>query len=67
MPAVVEIGFADGSRRRINLPAETWIKYGRVEVPLDSTQPVTAITIDPDHALPDRDRSNNVWQAAPAP
>jgi hypothetical protein len=67
MPAVIEVSFADGSHRRINLPAETWIKYSRVEVPLDSTQPVTAITVDPDHVLPDRDRSNNVWNAAPAP
>jgi Peptidase family M1 domain len=66
MPAVIEVGFQDGSSSRIALPAETWIKTGSANIKLDSTQPVTSVTVDPDHRLPDRDRSNNVWKA-PAP
>jgi hypothetical protein len=31
-----------------------------VTVPIDSTQPVVKVTLDPDHVIPDRDRSNNV-------
>ena len=27
---------------------------------LDSTQPIVAVTVDPDHVLPDKDRTNNV-------
>jgi hypothetical protein len=66
LPANVQVDFADGSRRDLHLPAETWIQQGRIDLALDSTQPVTAVTIDPDHLLPDEDRSNNVWKA-PAP
>ncbi len=63
MPAVVQIDFQDGSRKRIRLPAETWIQRKRIDLALDSTQPVTEVTVDPDRALPDKDRSNNVWKA----
>jgi hypothetical protein len=27
---------------------------------LDSNQPVVSVTVDPDHVLPDNDRTNNV-------
>ncbi|MGH8206988.1 MAG: M1 family metallopeptidase [Steroidobacteraceae bacterium] len=63
LPANVQVDFADGSRRRIRLPAQTWIQQRSIDLPIDSTQPVTAVTIDPDHLLPDKDRTNNVWRA----
>ncbi|HEX4024478.1 MAG TPA: M1 family metallopeptidase [Steroidobacteraceae bacterium] len=66
LPADVKIDFADGSSRSIRLPAETWIQQRSVELPLDSTLPVTAVSIDPDHLLPDQDRGNNVWKAGAA-
>jgi hypothetical protein len=67
MPAVIELGFQDGSTRRIELPVETWIKSASVNIRIDSTQPVVTVTIDPDHRLPDRDRTNNVWKAPASP
>ncbi len=67
MPAVIEVGFADGSTRRIELPVETWIKTASADISIDSTQPVATVTIDPDHRLPDRDRANNVWKAPASP
>jgi hypothetical protein len=66
-PATVEVTFQDGSSERIHLPAETWIQKTSVNLRLDSTQPVTTVTVDPEHVLPDKDRSNNVWKAAPSP
>jgi hypothetical protein len=63
MPATVEVEFEDGSRQRVRLPAETWILRAEAAVQIDSTQRVTKITIDPDRVIPDRDRSNNVWNA----
>jgi hypothetical protein len=27
---------------------------------VDSTQPIVAVTVDPDHVLPDKNRTNNV-------
>jgi hypothetical protein len=67
MPAVIEVGFVDGSTRRIELPVETWIKTAGADIRIDSTQPVTSVTVDPDHRLPDRDRANNVWKAPASP
>lgn len=64
LPAVVQVDYADGSHRRIRLPAETWIQQKRVDLTLDGTQPVTAVTVDPDRALPDKDRRNNVLKVA---
>jgi hypothetical protein len=66
-PATVEVDFQDGSSQRIRLPAEAWIQKTSVSVKLDTTQPVTAVTVDPDRVLPDEDRVNNVWKAAPGP
>ncbi|MGH8149206.1 MAG: M1 family metallopeptidase [Steroidobacteraceae bacterium] len=66
LPAVVEIDFADGSRKRVRLPAETWIQQGTATLRLDSTAPVTRVVVDPDHVLPDRDRSDNVLEVRPS-
>ncbi len=62
LPAVVEITFADGSKTRVTLPAETWIQHASHELHLESTQKVTAVMIDPEHVLPDVDRGNNAWK-----
>jgi aminopeptidase N len=65
LPATVQIDFADGSNRRIKLPVETWEQQTRYTLNLDSRQPITSVTVDPDHVLPDNDRSNNVLKPAP--
>ena len=57
----MQIGFSDGTRRQLTVPAETWIQQGTAELQLSSTRPVTSVIVDPDHLLPDRDRANNVW------
>lgn len=63
LPAVVRLDLQDGSSQRIQLPAETWIQQKELDLTVDTKQPIRAVTIDPDKALPDRDRSNNVWKA----
>ena len=60
LPATVRIDFKDGSHQLLRLPAETWILKPVVTVPIDSTQPIVKVTLDPDHVIPDKDRSNNV-------
>jgi hypothetical protein len=60
LPASVQIDFKDGSHKRIRLPAETWLLKSVATLPIDSTQPVVTVTVDPDHVLPDKDRTNNV-------
>ena len=63
LPAVVQVEFKDGSRQRIRLPVETWIQKSATTLFLDSTQPIAVVTIDPEHLVPDKDRSNNVLVA----
>ena len=58
MPATLRITYADGRTRDVALPAETWIRQGSVAVAVPPGE-VRSAEIDPDHALPDRDRSNN--------
>ncbi len=60
LPAVVQVEFQDGSRTRVRLPAETWIRKKVTTLYLDSTQPIREVIIDPDHLIPDKDRTNNV-------
>ncbi len=59
MPAVLRVIFADGSSRDIQLPAETWIRQASTDVPVVGSVPVVRAVLDPDHKIPDRDRSNN--------
>jgi hypothetical protein len=60
MPATVQITFKDGTSRRIRLPVETWIRKAVATLYLASTQAIASVTIDPDHVIPDKDRSNNM-------
>ena len=59
LPVTVEVRFQDGSTSRLKLPPETWFSGASHRIRLDSKQPIASITVDPDHAIPDRDRSNN--------
>jgi Peptidase family M1 domain len=61
LPATVRIDFKDGSNKRLRLPAETWILKSVATLPIDSSQPIVKVTVDPDHVIPDKDRTNNVW------
>ncbi|HVZ68734.1 MAG TPA: M1 family metallopeptidase [Rhizomicrobium sp.] len=61
LPAVVTVDFKDGSTRAFRLPVETWFKRKEFSIAFDSTSPIARAVIDPDHALPDADRANNVY------
>ena len=59
MPVELAVTLRGGKTLRIRLPVEVWY-LGRTyvaAVPGD----VTGVRVDPDEALPDLDRSNNVW------
>jgi Peptidase family M1 domain len=60
MPVTVEVVFLGGTKRRFQLPAETWIQKTEAQIRLDSTQPILSVTVDPDHVVPDKNRANNV-------
>ena len=65
LPTTVEAAFADGSKTRIKLPIETWLsKSTYTWTPEDSGKSaITSVTVDPDHQLPDDNRTNNTKKA----
>ncbi len=66
MPSLVEVRYADGRTQRIPLPVETWMQSGKTVLKLAGGSAIVSATVDPDHRLPDRDRSNNVFKPAAA-
>ena len=59
MPVTLRVVYGDGTSRDVRLPAETWVRQKSVDVYVAGSQPVVSATLDPDHLIPDRDRSNN--------
>ena len=61
LPATLEVVYSDGSRQDVRVPVETWQQHRSFTLRVDGEKPVKSATIDPLHALPDRDRSNNTF------
>jgi Peptidase family M1 domain len=62
-PATLELTWKDGTKQRVVLPVETWLQSGTRTLHFPATQPLVAVTLDPDHVLPDANRDNNSWKA----
>lgn len=58
MPVTLRVTYADGHTADVRLPAEAWIRSPSVAVAVPAGV-VRSAELDPDHVLPDRDRSNN--------
>ena len=61
LPATVEVRYTDGTTTRFRLPVETW--QSKTESVWQGDKPVAAVKIDPDHMLPDDDRTDNSLEA----
>ena len=61
-PTTIEVRYADGSSRRVGVSVETWELGATQTLPLAGGPRIVSVTIDPDHRLPDKDRSNNTFQ-----
>jgi hypothetical protein len=61
LPATVEVQYTDGTNVRFRVPVETWESKG--EMIWQGTKPIASVKVDPDHMLPDDDRSDNFLQA----
>ena len=64
LPATVQVTYADGARRRVSLPVEDWLQNHETEIVLEGGGPLREVTVDPDHVIPDEDRSNNSLQVS---
>jgi len=61
MPAELSIGFADGSQLTVKLPIEMWNLGAEFVYRVPQRKRVGRAEVDPRNALPDVDRTNNVW------
>lgn len=61
MPATLRVTFDDKSTRDVRIPVETWQQHTSFGVVVPGKGRIVAATIDPDHRIPDRDRSNDTW------
>lgn len=59
MPVTVRVDLADGSHLDRRVPVESWLQTITPTLTLPTTQKVLHVTLDPDHAVPDADRSDD--------
>ncbi len=62
MPFAVEVKLKDGSKKRIQLPVETWLQNKGITLVIPTTTEAESVTVDPDAALPDMNRKNNTME-----
>jgi len=62
MPFTVGITLKDGTKQRQTFPVETWLQNKAITFDLPVTQDVTQVQVDPEGALPDVNRGNNIWK-----
>ncbi len=63
MPAILDIKTKSGKVTRIKLPVEIWQKNVEWSFKVDTKEEIESVIIDPDHAFPDNNESNNTWTA----
>ncbi len=59
MPFTIEVKLKDGSKKRLNLPVETWLQNKAITFIIPTTTEAESVTVDPDAGLPDMNRKNN--------
>jgi hypothetical protein len=61
LPVIVTITQSDGKTETVQLPVNIWYRGGSWTFRYASTATIAKVVLDPDQALPDMDRLNNVW------
>ena len=61
MPVLLEVAMSDGRTVRKTLPVQIWARSDAFDYVLTEPGTVVRVTLDPDHRLPDTDRSDNAW------
>jgi len=62
MPFTVEVLLKNGAKQRMYLPVETWLQNKTASFTVPTTFEAESVTVDPDNALPDMNRKNNVMK-----
>ena len=61
MPAIVKVTYESGKEQEFKLPVEIWFLGDKYTMRLNEHEIVKEVVLDPNHELPDVDRSNNEW------
>ena len=64
MPIILDIKTKSGKVSRVKLPVEIWQKNLEWTFKHYSTEEIESIIIDPDHAFPDTNETNNSWTSS---
>jgi len=64
MPATVRVREENGRTGTVHLPVEIWKQGPTFSFRYDSESPLESVVVDPDHRLPDVDRSDDAWTEA---
>ena len=59
--ATLRVAYSDGSKRDVRVPVETWLQHTSFTLVVSGKKPVVSATLDPQHVLPEADRSNNTF------
>ncbi len=57
LPTPVEVEYADGTKTRFTVPVESW--ESKSELVWVGDKPIARVTVDPEHVLPDDERTND--------
>jgi hypothetical protein len=60
MPVEIRVVYQDGTEENLEIPVEAWAEEQQIVLKVTGGR-VRHVQLDPDGALPDVDRSNNVW------
>src|SRR5699024_133353 len=63
MPVLVSVEEENGKSHRFKVPVELWKFGAEAQFKVNTTSKIKQIVLDPEHQLPDLDRSNNEWKA----
>jgi hypothetical protein len=64
----LEVEFADGSKQRVNMPAEVWRRNEKSHTyGFFSDKEILTVTADPDQGYADVDRTNNTFRKPVTP
>lgn len=62
MPIILGVETASGKKELVKVPVDVWMRNSSWTVRFPTTEEVVAVTIDPDHELPEANAANNTWK-----
>ncbi|SDT31873.1 hypothetical protein SAMN05216490_3073 [Mucilaginibacter mallensis] len=62
LPVRLKVTEENGNTQIVDLPVEVWQRGAKWVFKYNSTSKIATVVIDPEHRLPDTDRSNNIYR-----